>query len=311
MDPKVSICIPTFNHAHFLNEAIESALSQTFKDLELLVVDNCSTDNTEEIVARYLKLDTRISYTRNESNIGLVGNLNRCLELAVGEYIKIMGADDLLEPSCIEQSLRIFDHNKNVSLVSCARILIDENSKPIGITAFGSKSILTSGTKVIKKCFFTANLIGEPIAVLFRKKDAFPGFNAKYKQLIDLDLWFRLLEKGDFAFLPDALCKFRIHANQTTKANVKSLSFISDEIALFHDYINKEYIGNSYINRQKWKFKVCYIIWTHKYQGLDIKVMRVKIREHYPLFIFYPILFLKLLPLIWHKFIKSLSTLLK
>ena len=73
MPPKVSILIPTYNHGHFLDEAIQSALNQTFTDFELIIVDNCSTDNNEAIVAKYLT-DKRVSYVKSERNLGLVGN---------------------------------------------------------------------------------------------------------------------------------------------------------------------------------------------------------------------------------------------
>jgi glycosyltransferase involved in cell wall biosynthesis len=77
--PKVSVVIPTYNYAHFLDETIQSVLNQTFLDFELIIVDNNSTDNTEEVVKNYLS-DNRVSFYKNDTNIGLVGNWNKCLE---------------------------------------------------------------------------------------------------------------------------------------------------------------------------------------------------------------------------------------
>ena len=90
--PPVSVCIPTYNYGRFLGRAIESVLGQAFGDFELLVVDNASTDGTDELVAGYD--DPRLSYLRNERNLGLFGNFERCLELARSDLVKILCADD-------------------------------------------------------------------------------------------------------------------------------------------------------------------------------------------------------------------------
>ena len=84
LSPKVSVLIPTYNYAHILDETIESVLAQTYTDFELIIVDNCSQDNTEHVVSKYL-IDKRVSYHRNSQNIGLAGNWNKCLELARGQ----------------------------------------------------------------------------------------------------------------------------------------------------------------------------------------------------------------------------------
>ena len=95
MAPKISVCIPTYNYAHYISFAVESILSQQFTDFELIIVDDCSKDNTEEIVSRFL-CDKRVSFEKNERNLGLVANWNKCLSKAKGEYIKFVFADDML-----------------------------------------------------------------------------------------------------------------------------------------------------------------------------------------------------------------------
>ena len=95
MAPKISVCIPTYNYAHYISFAVESVLNQQFTDFELIIVDDCSKDNTEEVVSRFL-YDKRVSFEKNERNLGLVGNWNKCLSKARGEYIKFVFADDML-----------------------------------------------------------------------------------------------------------------------------------------------------------------------------------------------------------------------
>ena len=99
--PKVSVCIPVYNGSEYLAESIKSVLSQTYNNFHLFVCDNCSTDNTEEIVRSFH--DPRLTYVRNAENIGLVGNSNRCLELANGKYVNIWHHDDVMLPENIER----------------------------------------------------------------------------------------------------------------------------------------------------------------------------------------------------------------
>ena len=186
--PKVSVCIPSYNYEAFISEAIRSVLSQTYKNIELIVIDDCSSDNTEEIVNKYLGIDKRLRFYKNKKNVGMAANWNLCLQNARGKYAKILCADDVLEPDCIEKCVKVFLDNPTVSVVSSARLLIDKDSFPVGVRSFSEKYELMTGTSVIKKCFFAGNSIGEPTAVLFRKEDCKRLFNNNYKQLTDLEM---------------------------------------------------------------------------------------------------------------------------
>ena len=110
--PKVSVLIPTYNYAHYLPLAIESVLNQDFTDFGLIIQDDCSTDNTDEIVERYLS-DRRLIFETNESNLGLAGNWNLCLAKARGEYIKFIFADDLLaSQDCLAKMFSVLDRDR-------------------------------------------------------------------------------------------------------------------------------------------------------------------------------------------------------
>lgn len=101
--PLVSILIPLYNHEFMVATAIESAISQTYSNIEIIVVDNCSTDNSFEVASSFLRKDSRIKCFRDEKNIGPVGNWIRCVELCSGEYVKIVFSDDWLSPNAIER----------------------------------------------------------------------------------------------------------------------------------------------------------------------------------------------------------------
>lgn len=261
---KISVCIPAYNYAHFLPDAIESVLCQSFQNFELLVVDNCSIDNTEEVVAEYVRKDRRVRYYRNESNLGLVGNLNRCLHYANGDFVKILCADDLLESGSLEKMAYVLEIYPQVSLVASSRLLTDSSLNPIRTASYSAKKTHISGIEVIKKCLVYGNLIGEPSAVLFRRKDALRGFREEYSQLVDLEMWFYLLLNGDFFFMPEELCLFRQHEGQGTKDNVRAFAYLAEEDQLFIEYSKKLALKSGAINCLNRNFRMAQAIWQQR-----------------------------------------------
>lgn len=248
--PRISVCVPTYNHARFLHDAIRSVLVQTRGDFELVVVDNASTDDTGEVVRRYAAADPRIRYRRNETNVGPGRNFNRCLEYASGELVKILCSDDTLEPECLERTAAVLETHPRVSLVATARNVVREDLSPVRTIGYSTGPIVEGGHRVIAKCMWHGNLIGEPTAVMFRKSHAARGFDPSYRQLVDLEMWFHLLERGDFAYLPEPLCRFRRHGGQQTWDHVGRSDFYDDFGRLFEEYVGKEYIGMSPLRRR-------------------------------------------------------------
>ncbi len=130
--PKLSIGLPVYNGEKFLEQAIESLLSQTFKDLEIIICDNASTDKTQEICKAYVAKDSRIHYYRNETNIGCARNFARVFELSSGEYFKWAAYDDLHHSSFLEKCIEILDKDPSVILCHTLVKFIDEKSQIIG-----------------------------------------------------------------------------------------------------------------------------------------------------------------------------------
>ncbi len=220
--PVVSILIPTYNYAHFLDETINTALAQTYTDYELLIVDNHSTDNTIEVVTPYLK-DPRVKFHRNETNIGLVGNWNKCLELARGKYIKMLCADDLWDPTILEKYVKVMEAHPNVALVTCDKKAIGskhhETITPLTHLQDGQFAIMHMITG--NYCW-----IGEPSSVMFRARDLTVGkFSDEYRQYVDYEMWIRLLTKGDCYIIPEILTYVRFHAD-TNSNDLKKQQFV-------------------------------------------------------------------------------------
>ena len=261
MKPKVSVCIPTYNYAKYLPETIESILAQTFTDFELIIIDDCSTDHTKDIGLYYASKDKRISFSVNPSNIGMVRNWNVCLSETKGDYIKFVFGDDLLShKEAIAKMADVLDSNNNIALVSSARKIIDEISKEKKIWSSFRNITAAEGTEIINKCLYEQkNLIGEPSSVMFRRHNAIRGFNEKYKHLVDLEMWFHLLEQGDFSYIGEPLTSFRIHQGQQTNKNWENADELDDTQYLLDDYVHKSYVNMS-------RFQKNYVIYDYNYQ---------------------------------------------
>jgi len=250
--PAVTICIPAFNAASYLEATVESALAQTFADTEILIVDNCSTDATAEIARRFAARDARVRVVVNDANLGMTGNFNRCLELSSAAYVKFLCADDLLNARCVERMLGVLESSNEIVLVGSVRTRIGPDGAAIGRNAFSDRDEILDGQAAISRCFFRGNLIGEPTAVMFRRVDAVRGFSPDYSQAVDLEMWFRLLEKGRFAFLAEPLCSIRAHAEQQTARNVRSGRVVSDKQRLYREYASRSYLESGAWNRIVW-----------------------------------------------------------
>jgi glycosyltransferase involved in cell wall biosynthesis len=219
--PRVSVLIPTYNYSRYLAEAIESVLAQDFRDLELQIVDDCSTDNTREVVQPFCSRDARVHFSVNSTNLGMVQNWNHCLKHARGEYIKpLFGDDALWHPQALSKLVGLLEKNPSAVLAASARPILDENSKVIDIWR-PLPDGCHDGRKVIAACLMQngKNIVGEPSAVLFRKRDVSRGFNPLYHQIVDVEMWFHLLERGDLAYTREPLCAFRCHPLQQTERN--------------------------------------------------------------------------------------------
>jgi glycosyltransferase involved in cell wall biosynthesis len=262
MSPKVSVCIPVRNGGEFLPLAVDSVLQQqSFHDFELIIVDNCSTDGTVKWIEEKLPAARKIRFYKNPTNIGLVGNFNACLAYAKGEYVKFVCADDLLLPESVRRMSDALDADSSVVLVNGGRRLIDENGATIATQSYAAQTVRLPGTDVINRCLFGKNYIGEPSAVMFRRKAAQRGFQESLPHLLDLEMWFYLLEQGSMVSLADDVCAIRQYSGQMSQQNIKSGALIDDNVRLFDAYGNKPYIQNTWANRTSRKIRIAYRVW--------------------------------------------------
>lgn len=220
--PKVSVVMPTYNQEQFVAEAIQSVLDQDFEDFELIVGDDASNDRTAEICREFERKDSRVRLVRHLENKGMVENWNWCNEQACGEYIKPMLGDDKFNSSAaLRRLVEALDRCSRTALVTSSRLVIDEEGAALGTArVLGSKDRVFGGKCMIKTSLFKdINLIGEPTAVMFRRRNLHRGFDPSYRQLVDLEMWFYLLGFGNLAYIAEPLCSFRRHSSQQTEVN--------------------------------------------------------------------------------------------
>jgi glycosyltransferase involved in cell wall biosynthesis len=265
--PLVSVCVPAYEHGAFIGQAIESALAQSFADIEVVVSDNRSTDNTRDVVERLQQRDSRLRYEPAPEHLPMQANFNRCLALARGEYVKFLSADDLLEVGCVERLLRLLQDRPNAKLAACARRTFGDGAVRARVLRYAQEKVVCDGQAAIRKCFFLGNLIGEPTAVMFRRVEAQGGFSARYLQLVDLEMWFRLLENGEFAFVPEVLCAIREHDAQATRQSLASGRVSADKELLFAEFSGKPWLQGTLFERLLWDFRMAWSVERERAAG--------------------------------------------
>jgi glycosyltransferase involved in cell wall biosynthesis len=228
----VSICVPTYNGARWLREALESATSQSYLATEILVVDDRSDDRSAEI-ARSVA-DARIRVVVNERRLGMVANWNRCIALASGDFVKFLFQDDLLHAECVDRLVRPMLASGAVMSFSRRAIELLEPSDARSHAwkarfaelhaGFGPLGDVNDGPQLLRRQLARQpfkNWIGEPTSVLLRTETVrhVGGFNERLHQLVDSELWLRLMARGAVAFVDAPLVNFRVHPGSSTNVN--------------------------------------------------------------------------------------------
>lgn len=210
--PIVTVCIPTYNRPVMLRSAIESAVTQSIRDIEVIVSDNASTDDTEDVVRSFS--DSRLTYDRLSTNIGLHGNLTRCLHLGRGKYRVVLHDDDLMLPSNLERKARLLDENPDVGLVHSAFHFVDVEGRPTGPVQNWSRLTETTvepGESFIRRSLNAGGLVCVASVMLRSECVAEERFDAADGPYTDDALWLRVAHRRQVGFLPDPLSGLRVH----------------------------------------------------------------------------------------------------
>ena len=232
--PKISVVMPVYNAERFLSEAIESILNQTFKDFELIIINDGSTDSSLEIINRYKAQDERIVLV-NRENRGLVCSLNEGIEKAEGKYIARMDADDISLPTRFEEQIKVLESFKQIDIVGCHYEQIDENSKTTGTV----RVPLNQDEICMTLCY----TVPFPHASVMIRKEILN--KQKYEEFPTEDylLWSKLYNNKNFYNLDKILLRYR-HQYGTSLSDTKRIEMIKAEKEVSKQYYlsNKDHI---------------------------------------------------------------------
>lgn len=202
--PLVSVVMPVYNGEKYLKEAIDSILNQTFKDFELLLINDASTDNSEKIINSYN--DSRIIYIKNEQNLGLIKTLNKGLDFAKGEFVARMDQDDISHSERFEKQLIIFKKNPEIGVCGTWFTLFRENHEDKIIEHPEYNDSIKIG--LLTSCF-----IGHPTVMMRKKAIENYRYDINYQAAEDFELWTRLIRVTQFYNIQESLLKYRFHSS--------------------------------------------------------------------------------------------------
>lgn len=219
--PDISVILPVYNSEKFLREAIESILNQSFRNFELIIINDGSSDNSEAIIQSFS--DERIVYVRNEKNLGLIATLNRGIKMARASFIARMDNDDIALQNRLKKQFEYLVAHPEVAVVATRLIIIDENGKESG---YWNDDFETRTREEIATRMPKLNCIGHPTVMM--RKDIITrfGYDRRFRDSEDWGLWLTLLSNGyHIDKIDETLLKYRVHEKGTTVlTNQKSVS---------------------------------------------------------------------------------------
>lgn len=265
-NPMISVVMPVYNGEKYLSEAIDSILNQTYTDFEFIILNDGSTDKTEEIILSYD--DPRIVYVRNKENLRIVKTLNKGIELAKGKYIARMDADDISFPERFEKQIKFMEDHLNVGICGT------------WVQTFGAINetwkVPASHDGIIMKMIFHSSLMHPTV---FIRKSILFGldyvYDETYTKVEDYALWIYLSDKTEFANVPKILLKYRLNDTCDDRQVYKSIQYdlsntlrqryldkihfvyTSNELILHNLLASKNYNGEEPLNDIKnWLMKL-------------------------------------------------------
>lgn len=251
--PKVSVIIPNYNHARFLEQRIQSVLDQTYQDFEIIYLDDCSTDSSNEVFAKFAN-NPRIQAIYNQTNSGSpFKQWNKGVRHVTGEYIWIAESDDYADPRFLETLVPVLDNNPQVGLAYCQSWQVDQDNNINGTRDWWTddlskvrwrNSFISSGLDECKKYLIFQNTIPNASAVLI-KRHLYQEVGCDEESMVycgDWMTWVKLLLKSDVAFIATPLNYFREHSSSVRSRSISNgisvyeraqvISFISQHIDL-------------------------------------------------------------------------------
>lgn len=290
-DIDFTVCIPTYNAQKYVIKTIDSICAQTFKNFEIKIFDNCSTDNTIKTIKSYAQNKNNITVIENPKNIGGEGNFTRCLQGGQGRYTALFHADDTYENGILQKAYDLFLQHKNVVAIAFHAKLIDGEGNPLGERFIppelnSQAPVELNKIELLKLSLKYGNFITCPgvIALASVYKDHIKTWDGtKYKSSADLDVWLRLTEHGNILFVPQAHMNYRV-SEASFSANLFSQRTHRHDLFLVLD----EYVAKNQAELVKTDLDH-FLFLKFKDESLrTYNIIRNKSLEEYPAYSLFP-----------------------
>lgn len=222
--PLVSVCIPVYNGARYLQETLQSVCDQSYRNLEILIQDNASTDGTAEIIERMSGADDRILVERNAINVSMAVNWNLAMRRPQGKYVLLLSADDLIDPTFVQTCVEHLEADPEIDFVSTEhRLLFGSDTRSRKITSSAGRKKLNC-TEILLKNPFSINFTVFRRAYLEHMNISSGRVFRDPYFTCDYDLWIRSARAGATAyFVPEAMATYRVHGASLSSNRIRML----------------------------------------------------------------------------------------
>ena len=241
--PLVSICVPTYNSSRYLRQSLDSLVAQTYGNLEVIISDNASDDDSLAIANEYGENGFKVF--ANTCNSGAFNNWNRLIELAQGEYVAIYHSDDVYEPTIVEESVDLLEREPDVGLVGSMATVINESGKklyPLRLPTGVDPSVLYGFAEVFRAVLGNGGdrvfLVTPSIMArrhLYTELGVFDT-NGRFGSAGDYEMWLRIAERNSVAIIPRPLMCYRVHEKQGSEQELRRNVALPDIIAVLDEY---------------------------------------------------------------------------
>lgn len=252
--PQVSVIIPNYNHAAYLQQRIESVLNQTYQDFEVIILDDCSTDDSKVIIEQYRnhpKVEQIIYSEQNSGSTFLQWKTG--ISLSSGKFIWMAESDDYCETDFLEILVTLIKQDATISIAYCKSIRVNEKDEYVDDLSFWYEDLnalrwkigfLNNGRHEISNYLAFKNTIPNASAVIFRKDLAMQVGNEiqKYRLSGDWLFWIQLLQKGNILYSTNTVNYFRTHCNSVRKYEEKTATSIKEKKQILNYMVSKKLI---------------------------------------------------------------------
>lgn len=241
--PEVSVLMPAYNREQYIAQSIQSVLDQSFSNFELIILDDCSTDDTLKKIGEFN--DPRIKVLRNTTNSGISFSRNKLLDNASGKYLALLDSDDLSLPHRLATQVEFLKNNPDLLLVGSSSIAINDANKPIPSRSFLNKRYITDSEEIAATLFFR-NCFYQSSVMFNSELLGSERYSMEFRSFGDYEFWVRLAHKSKLSNQETPLIQYRYHADNIShvtnqgQKKINSATILKMNCAFYFDYVPTE-----------------------------------------------------------------------